>query len=281
MMPSARRKERLDLILVERGMAETRTRAQALILAGRVHSGTLRLQKPGERHPPDLALEVEAGRRFVSRGSYKLRAALAAFELPVDGRDCIDVGSSTGGFTQVLLQAGAARVIALDVGRGQLEWGLRLDERVVVLEGINARRLREVSLPFCPSVAVIDVSFISLTLVLPPVVEALDRDARRDVVALVKPQFEVGRGRVGRGGIVRDPSLHREVLVDAVAFAERMDWCVAGVAASPITGAEGNREFFLHARPDRTYGDSPALERDIESAIAAPVDSEGRSGSAE
>ena len=263
------RRERLDRILVERGLAESRERAQALILAGRVHSGTVRLLKPGQLHPVDVALEVAPGRRFVSRGAHKLEGALAAFDVVVDGRDCLDVGASTGGFTQILLEAGARRVIALDVGRGQLDWGLRQDERVSVLEGVNARFLAGVALPFRPSLAVIDVSFISLALVLPPVIEALDPTVRRDVVALIKPQFEVGRGRVGRGGIVREPALHREVLLRMRDFAARQDWAILGLTASPIEGADGNREFLVHLRPDRSHGDSIALDRAVESALGS------------
>jgi 23S rRNA (cytidine1920-2'-O)/16S rRNA (cytidine1409-2'-O)-methyltransferase len=269
MMPAGRRKERLDRILVDRGLAATRARAQALILAGRVRSATAPLLKPGERHPLDIALEVEPGRRFVGRGAQKLGAALEAFRLPVRDRDCLDVGASTGGFTQVLLEAGARRVIALDVGRGQLDWSLRTDARVVPLEGINARQLTEASLPFRPSLAVIDVSFISLRLVLPPVVAVLDETARQDVVALIKPQFEVGRGRVGRGGIVRDRRLHREVLGWARSFAASRNWQVGGIIASPIAGAEGNREFLIHVRPDRPHRDSAALDRAIETAVGS------------
>jgi 23S rRNA (cytidine1920-2'-O)/16S rRNA (cytidine1409-2'-O)-methyltransferase len=156
------RRERLDRILLERGLVPTRTRAQALILSGRVRSGTTRLVKPGVRFPCDVELEVEPGRRYVSRGGHKLEAALGAFDLVVVDRDCVDVGASTGGFTQVLLEAGAGRVIALDVGRGQLDWSLRNDERVFPVEGVNARKLESVELPFTPTLAVVDVSFISL-----------------------------------------------------------------------------------------------------------------------
>jgi len=275
MMPAGRRKERLDRILVDRGLAPTRSQAQALILAGRVRSQTGRLVKPGERHPDDIALAVEAGRRFVSRGGYKLEAALAVFDIPASGRDAIDVGASTGGFTQVLLEAGARRVIALDVGRGQLDWSLRTDPRVFALEGINARHLGPLDLPFRPSLAVVDVAFISLELVLPPTVEALDATGRRDVVALVKPQFEVGRGRVGAGGIVRDPALHREVLVRVARFAVERHWQVAGMMASPIAGAEGNREFLAHLRPDLPPAARVELDRAVESALGSTREDEG------
>jgi 23S rRNA (cytidine1920-2'-O)/16S rRNA (cytidine1409-2'-O)-methyltransferase len=272
MTPAGGRKQRLDRLLVERGLAPTRARAQALILAGRVLSGEERLDKPGALHAPDVPLEVREGRRFVGRGALKLEAALGWFAVDPTGRDCIDVGASTGGFTQVLLLAGARRVIALDVGRGQLDWGLRNDERVIALEGINARHLEDVPLPFRPSLATIDVAFISLELVLPPVVAILDTGSPRDVVALVKPQFEVGRGRVGRGGIVRDPALHREVLERALAFVERNDWCARGLAASPIAGADGNREFLLHLRPERPWRESLPLDPGRLDALVFPLE---------
>ena len=272
MTSPGRRKLRLDRLLVERGLADTRARAQALILAGRVVSGDERLDKPGALHAPDLPLEVREGRRFVGRGALKLEAALACFAVDPAGRDCLDVGASTGGFTQVLLLAGARRVIALDVGRGQLDWSLRNDERVIPLEGVNARHLQDVPLPFRPSLATIDVAFISLELVLPPVVGVLDPGARQDVLALVKPQFEVGRGRVGRGGIVRDPALHREVLERALAFVERRGWCAVALAASPIAGADGNREFLLHVRPDRAWGESGPLDPGRLDALVSPLE---------
>ena len=266
------RKLRLDRLLVERGLAETRARAQALILAGRVRSGEERLDKPGALHAPDVPLEVREGRRFVGRGALKLQGALACFALDPADRDCLDVGASTGGFTQVLLLAGARRVIALDVGRGQLDWSLRNDARVIPLEGVNARHLRDVALPFRPSLATIDVAFISLELVLPPVAHVLEPGARQDLVALVKPQFEVGRGRVGRGGIVRDPALHRDVLVRTLGLVERHGWCAAGLAASPVAGADGNREFLLHVRPDRPWSESSALDPGRLDALVSPLE---------
>ena len=277
MTPPGGRKLRLDRLLVERGLAETRTRAQALILAGRVRSGEARLDKPGALLAPDVPLEVREGRRFVGRGALKLEAALACFALDPADRDCIDVGASTGGFTQVLLLAGARRVIALDVGRGQLDWSLRNDERVIPLEGRNARHLQDVPLPFRPSLATIDVAFISLELVLPPVAGVLDPGSRQDVVALVKPQFEVGRGRVGRGGIVRDPGLHREVLERVLALVQRHGWCAQGLAASPVAGADGNREFLLHVRPDRPWSDSAALDPGrLDALVFLPQEDRGR-----
>lgn len=259
-MSAARRpaRRRLDQLLVERGLAPTREKAQALILAGAVRSAGTVLDKPGRQLDVDHPLELAERPRWVSRGGHKLAGALDELGIDPTGRDAIDVGASTGGFTQVLLERGARHVVALDVGRGQLDWSLRQDERVTVVDGVNARRLDPASLPWAPGLAVIDVSFISLRLVLPPVAACL-RDGG-EVVALVKPQFEVGRGRVGRGGIVREPSLHREVLADAVELARRCRIGPVGLAASPITGAEGNREFFIHGRSGAPDGEAARFE---------------------
>jgi 23S rRNA (cytidine1920-2'-O)/16S rRNA (cytidine1409-2'-O)-methyltransferase len=248
---------RLDVLLVERGLAPTRAKAQALLLAGLVTSGERRLEKPGQLVVADLPLTVGEGRRWVGRGANKLAPALARFGVDATGRDALDVGASTGGFTQVLLEAGAARVIALDVGHGQLDWSLRNDPRVVVLEGCNARTLEPSDLPFRPSLAVVDVSFISLRQVLPSTCACLAPGA--DVVALVKPQFEVGRGRVGKGGVVRDPALWDDVLAEIVAFASEHDMGPAALARSAITGATGNVEFFLHLRPGAPQTPAAAL----------------------
>jgi 23S rRNA (cytidine1920-2'-O)/16S rRNA (cytidine1409-2'-O)-methyltransferase len=245
-VPAREPRARLDRILVDRGLAPTRARAQALVMAGRVSTAGIRLDKPGLACPLDLPLEVAPGPRWVSRAGEKLDAALAELAIRAAGRDALDVGASTGGFTQVLLQHGARRVIALDVGRGQLDWSLRNDPRVAMLEGRNARGLAPADLPFRPSLATVDVSFISLRLVLPPVVGCVTADG--DVIALVKPQFEVGRAQVGRGGIVRDRELHRRVLVELAAFAASLGWGPAGVAAAAIPGASGNQEYFLHVR---------------------------------
>ena len=242
-MPGAKR--RLDQLLVERGLAENRTLAQALVIAGAVYSGTRRLDKPGHAIDEDAALEVRgAAHPYVSRGGLKLAAGLEAFGFDPAGRIAIEVGASTGGFTDVLLRRGAARVYAVDVGHGQLDWKLRNDPRVVVLERLNARALTAAEVPEPVGAVVCDASFISLKTVLPAAL-ALARPGAF-LVALIKPQFEVGKGRVGKGGIVRDPALHREVC-DAVAawLAGLPGWRVAGVAPSPIEGAEGNREFLI------------------------------------
>ena len=241
---AASKPTRLDQALVERGLAPTRAKAQALILAGRVRSADRRLDKPGNRIGPDVPLEIEPGPRYVGRGGHKLRGALDRFAIDLEDAVVLDVGASTGGFTQVALEAGARTVIALDVGRGQLDWTLRTDPRVHPVEGVNARYLEPGTLPAAPDLAVIDVSFISLRLVLPAVSACVP--ARADIVALVKPQFEVGRRDVGRGGIVRDPALHRAALDDVSRAAEALGWTVAGAIPSPIRGAEGNVEFFLH-----------------------------------
>jgi len=243
-------RERLDRLLVERSLAPTRSQAQALILAGRVSSAGVRLDKSGTLLPVDTPLEVAEGRRYVGRGAYKLAGALQRFALAVEGRPCMDVGASTGGFTQVLLENGATEVVALDVGRGQLDWTLRQDPRVHVREGINARYLTAAELPFAPTLAVIDVSFISLRRVLPAVMPLLAGPA--EVVALVKPQFEVGKGRVGRGGIVRDPELHREVLIELTGFCSTHGWGPRAMCISELRGADGNREFFLLLQREAT-----------------------------
>jgi 23S rRNA (cytidine1920-2'-O)/16S rRNA (cytidine1409-2'-O)-methyltransferase len=272
-MTAGGRKERLDVLLVERGLAASRAQAQALILAGRVRCAGTRLDKPGHRIAADAPIEVQAGPRFVSRGGLKLEAALHALGIRAAGLPALDVGSSTGGFTQVLLEAGASRVVALDVGRGQLDWGLRNDPRVHLLEGINARGLEPSTLPFLPALAVIDVSFISLELILPAVAACLAPGG--EIVALVKPQFEVGRGKVGRGGIVREPERHAEVLRRLAAFARERSWGVLGVVPSPIRGAEGNVEFFLHLAPERTGLSEAALPALLEEAVRRGGEIEG------
>ncbi len=255
--------ERLDVLVVQRGLAPTRVKARALILAGQVLSGEARLDKPGRRVRQNLPLELREGRRFVSRGGYKLAAAIESFSIVVADRDVLDVGASTGGFSQVLLEAGARRLIALDVGRGQLDWTLRRDPRVRILDGLNARHLVPALLPFRPSLAVVDVSFISLKLVLPKMVTCLAE--RGEIVALVKPQFEVGRGHVGRGGVVRDPALHRTVLAVFGRNAADGGWGLVDLCASALRGAEGNREFFLHLVPGTPgLGENEVRQRIVE-----------------
>jgi 23S rRNA (cytidine1920-2'-O)/16S rRNA (cytidine1409-2'-O)-methyltransferase len=255
-------RKRLDVVLVERGLAESRAQAQALVLAGLVPG----YDKPGHQVAEDVDLHVERPPRFVSRGGEKLANALEQLELELDGRDAVDVGASTGGFTDYLLQHGVARVIAVDVGYGQLHPKLRGDPRVTVMERTNARELTE--LPFRPDLLVADVSFISVRIALPPVLRLLQ--SGWDAVVLVKPQFEAGKDEVGRGGVVRDAAIHRRVLREVVDAA--LDWggTAVGVVDSGLPGPKGNHEFFVHLinRPD------PVLLDDIDQRIdraVAPV----------
>jgi 23S rRNA (cytidine1920-2'-O)/16S rRNA (cytidine1409-2'-O)-methyltransferase len=243
-------RRRLDSLLTERGLAPTRSAAATSVRAGlvRIGRGGERAAKPGQLVPEDAELELEQGRRYVSRGGNKLEAALDALAIDPRDRLCLDVGASTGGFTDCLLRRGAAAVAAVDVGSGQLDWTLRNDARVSVLEGVNARELSPEQLPFEPSLATADVSFISLTKVLPALLGCLGGDA--DVLAMVKPQFELGRDRVGRGGVVRDPEARAEAVLAVARAAGELGWGAAGVAAAGLAGPKGNREVFLHLRTD-------------------------------
>ena len=252
-------KKRLDVLLVERGLAESRAQAQALVLAGLVPG----YDKPGHQVAEDAELAVDRPPRFVSRGGEKLANALEHLNVELDGRDAIDLGASTGGFTDYLLQHGVARVIAVDVGYGQLHPKLRNDPRVTVLERTNAREL--VELPFTPDLLVCDVSFISVRTVLPPVLKLLEPGW--DAVVLVKPQFEAGRDEVGRGGVVRDPEIHRRVLRDVVDGALGWDATAVGVVDSGLPGPKGNREFFVHL----IDSDEPVLLDDIDDRIRDAV----------
>ena len=237
-------KLRLDRLLVERGLAESGARAQALLLAGRVFRGQERLDKPGLPVSADTVLTVRAAEEHVGRGAHKLIAGLDAFDIDPTGTICLDVGASTGGFTDVLLRRGAARVYAVDVGYGQLDARLRADARVVVLERTNARHLTTTQVPEPIGLLVCDASFISLRTVLPAPL-ALTRPGAA-LVALIKPQFEVGKGRVGKGGVVRDPALHQEVC-DAIGdwLGGLPGWTVLGIVPSPLLGPAGNREFLI------------------------------------
>ena len=235
---------RLDVALVARGLAESREKAQALVMAGRVRVDGARADKPGRTVKDDAAIEVAPGPEHVGRGALKLQGALDRFAIDPAGRVAIDVGASTGGFTEVLLARGAVRVYAVDVGRGQLHERIRADPRVVVLEKTNARELSPAIVPEPCAIASVDVSFISVRKILGPLATVLADAA--DAIVLVTPQFEVGRHQVGRGGLVTDPALHRQSLADAAADAQAAGYGVRGAAPSPITGTEGNREFFLH-----------------------------------
>jgi 23S rRNA (cytidine1920-2'-O)/16S rRNA (cytidine1409-2'-O)-methyltransferase len=252
-------KKRLDVLLVERGLAESRAQAQALVLAGLVPG----YEKAGQQVEESAELTVQAPPPYVSRGGEKLAHALDAFGIDPAGRDCLDVGASTGGFTDVLLQRGADRVIALDVGRGQLHPRLRGDPRVTVLERVNARELRE--LPFAPEVVTCDVSFISLRKALPPALDLAAPDWQ--AVVLVKPQFEAGRGETQRG-VVRDPEVWRRVLRETASAALAWKAQVVGVVDSGLPGPKGNREFFLHLVHRERPELPDELERWIDDAIS-------------
>jgi 23S rRNA (cytidine1920-2'-O)/16S rRNA (cytidine1409-2'-O)-methyltransferase len=246
-----RGKQRLDLLLVARGLAESREQAQRLIMAGEVLVEEQVSDKPGRAVPVDAAIRVRRPLPYVSRGGQKLAAALDAFGLDVTGLTAVDVGASTGGFTDCLLQRGAAKVYAIDVGYGQLAWKLRSDPRVVALERTNIRYLEALPDGVLADLAVIDASFISLALVLPPTLRLLTPVGQ--VVALIKPQFEAGKDDVGKGGVVRDARVHRRVLEETVALAHELGLSVAGLIPSPLLGPAGNVEFLIHLR--RAYNE--------------------------
>ena len=257
-------KVRLDVLLVERGLAESRAKAQAMIMAGQVRVADQVTLKPATAIPADSLLTVDSGPRFVSRGGEKLDAALEAFGIDVTGLICADVGASTGGFTDCLLQRGAAKVYAIDVGKGILHWKLRNDPRVIVMEETNARFVE--SLPEQVSLVIVDASFISLKILLPvirkwlfPLSSFLDegktKEERSDVIALIKPQFEAGKKDVSRGdGVIRDPEIHKQVLLDVLSFAQGEGFGIRGLIKSPLLGPKGNAEFLawmdISARTD-------------------------------
>jgi 23S rRNA (cytidine1920-2'-O)/16S rRNA (cytidine1409-2'-O)-methyltransferase len=239
-------RSRLDVLLVRRGLAESRQRAVALILAGKVHVDGCQASKAGQRVALDAKIEVlDQGKTYVSRGGTKLASALDSFAVDVAHLVIMDVGTSTGGFTDCLLQRGAEKVYAIDVGYGQLAWQLRQDPRVIVLERCNVRYLSSEQVPELVDLAVIDVSFISLTKVIPKVLEFVKEGGQ--LVALIKPQFEVERGQVGKGGVVRDPELHRQVVTKIERFCKSQGLESRGVQESSLLGPKGNREFFIHA----------------------------------
>ena len=242
------KKIRLDLLLVERGLAESRSMAQRLVMAGQVRVNGETVLRSAANVTSDVRLEVERGPRFVSRGGEKLEAALRVFELDIRGQTCADVGSSTGGFTDCLLQHGAARVYAIDVGQGILEWKLRQDRRVIIMEGTNARYIDR--LPETMELVTVDASFISLKVLLPVIKMWFRSEAnslmtsKGTMIALIKPQFEAGRQQVGRGkGVIRDPAIHRQVLMDVLGYALQESYGIRGLIRSPLTGPKGNVEF--------------------------------------
>jgi len=242
------KRERIDKLLVERGLAESRTKAQAMVMAGVVLVNEQRVEKPSEQISPDSQIRIKRAddptSRYVGRGGLKLEAALREFQIDARGLVCLDVGASTGGFTDCLLQNGAAKVFAIDVGHNQLDWRLRTDPRVEVREGVNARYLdpQDFSLNF--DLAVVDVSFISVTKILAALLPLLKPDA--DLVILIKPQFEVGRGEVGSGGVVRDKEKRIKAVANIHGFARSLGLELKGTMESPITGAEGNIEYLAH-----------------------------------
>jgi 23S rRNA (cytidine1920-2'-O)/16S rRNA (cytidine1409-2'-O)-methyltransferase len=242
------KRERIDKLLVERGLAESRTKAQAMVMAGVVLVDEQRVEKPSEQFAASSQIRVKHAEdptsRYVGRGGLKLEAALREFQLDVRGMICLDVGASTGGFTDCLLQNGAAKVFAIDVGHNQIDWRLRNDPRVEVREGINARYLQPEDFPMRFDLAVVDVSFISLTKILPSVVLLLKEHAT--IIALIKPQFEVGRGDVGSGGVVRDEQKRLRAVAAVNDFAATLGLKLEGTIESPITGAEGNVEYLAH-----------------------------------
>ena len=238
-------KQRLDIALVDRGLVESREKAQALIIAGEVFVNGQKALKPGHAISPEAQVQVKQQLRYVSRGGLKLEAALSAFGITATGKVCLDVGTSTGGFTDCLLQLGASRVYCVDTGAGQIDWKLRTDPRVILRENTNARYLTSEIVPEPVDIIVCDVSFISVTLLIPVLAPFLTRHG--DWVILVKPQFEVGRGNVGKGGIVRDAKLHEQACARVQAALEAQGFYTE-IMDSPIAGMEGNREFLMHAR---------------------------------
>ncbi|MCL4859091.1 MAG: TlyA family RNA methyltransferase [Caldilineaceae bacterium] len=261
-------KERLDVLLVNQGFVESREQARRLIMAGSVTVNGQVSDKPGQRAPVDATLAVKETLPYVSRGGVKLAAALDAFHLDVTGLIAVDVGASTGGFTDCLLQRGAAQVYAIDVGYGQLAWKLRNDTRVVVLERTNIRHLAALPGGALADLAVIDASFISLALVLPATLRLLQPTAQ--IVALVKPQFEAGRRDVGKGGVVREPRVHRRVIEETAALAAGLSLGVAGLTVSPAPGPAGNVEFliWLQRPPAAAIDLAAAIHRALEDATA-------------
>ncbi|MEZ4735704.1 MAG: TlyA family RNA methyltransferase [Caldilineaceae bacterium] len=252
---NAGKKQRLDLLLVERALVESREQARRLIMAGEVLVNEVVQDKPGQSFPQDVEVRIRNALPYVSRGGLKLAAALDTFPLTVAGKIAIDVGASTGGFTDCLLQRGVAQVYAIDVGYGQLAWKLRNDPRVVVMERTNIRHLTALPNAVQADLAVIDASFISLTLVLPPTLHLLHPEA--ELIALIKPQFEAGKEQVGKGGVIRNSMIHREVLETIWAFVQQLGLTITGLRPSPLLGPAGNVEFLLWCHRQSTSALDP------------------------
>ena len=261
------KKERLDLLVVRNNLAPSREKAKALIMAGEVLVDGQREDKPGTAFPESAAVTLKNSRPFpfVSRGGLKLDKAVHAFGLHLEGRICMDVGSSTGGFTDVMLQNGAARVYAVDVGHGQLDWKLREDPRVICMERTNIRYVTPDDIAEKPSFAASDVSFISLTKVLLPVRDLMEEDG--EMVCLIKPQFEAGREKVGKKGVVRDPAVHLEVIRTVTEYAEEIGFCPSGLSWSPIRGPEGNIEYLLYLRKGGGMPENKVGGRQMEACV--------------
>jgi 23S rRNA (cytidine1920-2'-O)/16S rRNA (cytidine1409-2'-O)-methyltransferase len=257
------KKERVDLLLVDQGLTESRSLAQRLIMAGQVRADGERVHKASQRFSSDVELTISELPRYVSRGGEKLEAAIEEFPIEVRGAVCADVGSSTGGFTDCLLQHGAERVYAIDVGKGLLHWSLRSDPRVILMEGVNARYLD--SLPEPMRIATIDAAFISLKILLPTITRWLDEEA--DVIALIKPQFEAGVSEVGKGGIVKDERVHERVIKEVISAAYDIGLGAKGLIRSPLRGAKGNVEFLLWARE----GEQGEASEKLIGAVFPPV----------
>ncbi len=244
-------KKRLDLLVLERNLAQSREQAKGLIMAGEIYVDNQKADKPGDTFPEDASIELRgSGLRYVSRGGLKLEKAMQAFQLKLDGLTCMDIGASTGGFTDCMLQNGARRVYSVDVGYGQLAWSLRNDPRVVNLERTNARRITAEQVPEEIGFFSVDVSFISLTLILPAVRLLLAEQGRG--VCLIKPQFEAGREKVGKKGVVRDPAVHKQVIEKILRFALENGFSVCGLDHSPIKGPEGNIEYLIYLERSET-----------------------------
>lgn len=259
-------KQRADVALVARGLCESREKAQACIMAGQAYVGERKILKASEQVKPEDKLILRGpAHPYASRGGLKLEKAITAFQADVAGKICMDIGAATGGFTDVLLRNGAAHVYAIDVGYGQFDWRLRNDERVTLMERTNARHLTPDMVPLHPTVTVMDVSFISIKLILPVAAAIMGQEGA--FYTLIKPQFEVGKDRVGKKGVVRDPQLHAEVLADIVAFAPTFSWQVQALEYSPITGPEGNIEFLAKITP-RAQAEEPCGPEAIRELVA-------------
>lgn len=259
-------KERLDVLLVQQGMASSRELAKAYIMAGNVYVDGMKEDKAGTKVAVNAAIEVKGNQmKYVSRGGYKLEKAMQAFDISLDGKICLDIGASTGGFTDCMLQNGAAKVYAIDVGYGQFAWKLRQDERVVCLEKTNVRYVTQEQVPDAGDFASIDVSFISLTKVLPAVLGVLG--VKGQLVCLIKPQFEAGREKVGKKGVVRDIAVHKEVIEKIAAYAEEQGLGILGLSFSPIKGPEGNIEYLIYLDKSRAGMTAEEVRKKLEEVV--------------